>query len=161
MTIRIQLVDLAEATVQETVQSLLDHYSQHEMGSGKQLPDDVRQRLVSGLRSHPMTRVFVAYSDLQAIGMAICFVGFSTFKAKQLVNIHDLIVHESCRGQGVGSQLIDAVVEYARSNDCCAVTLEVRADNPARKLYHKKGFQLLGDPLANDVSLFGKLSLVT
>ncbi len=155
----IQLVELADPQVQASVQSLLDHYSRHEMGSNQPLPEDVRDRLIAGLQSHPMSRIFIAYAGDQPIGMAICFVGFSTFKARQLINIHDLVVHESQRGQGIGSQLIDAVIDYANSIDCCAITLEVRADNPARKLYHKKGFQTLGEPLAADATLFGKLML--
>lgn len=159
MNATFQLVDLADPDVQSSVQFLLDHYSRHEMGSGRPLPDDVRLRLVDGLRAHPMSRVFMGFAEDKPIAMAICFVGFSTFKAKQLINIHDLIVHESHRGQGIGSQLIDTVIEYAQSIDCCAVTLEVRADNVARKLYHKKGFQSLGEPLAADATLFGKLML--
>ena len=155
----IKLVELADPQVQASVLYLLDHYSRHEMGSGQPLPEDVRSRVIDGLQAHPMSRIFIAYAGDQPIAMAICFVGFSTFKARKLINIHDLVVHESERGRGVGSQLIDAVIAYAKSNDCCAITLEVRADNPARTLYHKKGFQSLGEPLASDVTLFGKLIL--
>jgi len=163
MTIAIKLVELADLRVQSTVVELLDHYSRHEMGSNAPLPDDVKQRLIAGLRAHPMSRVFIAYDDTsgneQPVGIAVCFVGFSTFKAKPLINIHDLAIHEGHRAQGIGSQLIDAVTTYANSLGCSAVTLEVRADNPARKLYYKKGFQTLGEPLASDATLFGKLTL--
>lgn len=159
MTISVRLVDLEDAEAQVAVVALLDHYSQHEMGSSQPLPPDVKTRLIPGLRSHPMSRVFLAYDSDRPMGIAVCFVGFSTFKAKPLINIHDLAVHESYRARGVGTQLIDAVIEYAKSLECCAVTLEVRADNPARKLYAKKGFQTLGEPLASDTTLFGKLML--
>lgn len=173
MTIAIKLVDLADARVQTAVVELLDHYSQHEMGSNAPLTDDVKQRLIAGLRAHPMSRVFIAYHVAhesaahdraanvpeQPVGIAVCFVGFSTFKAKPLINIHDLAILQGYRGQGIGSQLIDAVTNYARSLGCSAVTLEVRADNPARQLYHKKGFETLGEPLASDATLFGKLVL--
>jgi ribosomal protein S18 acetylase RimI-like enzyme len=159
MTFNVRLVDLAVPECQTAVIALLDHYSRHAMGSSQPLPDDVKSRLIDGLRSHPMSRVFLAYDGEQAIGIAVCFIGFSTFKAKPLVNIHDLAVHENYRAHGVGTQLIDAVIEFANSFGCCAITLEVRADNPARKLYAKKGFQTLGEPLAGDASLFGKLML--
>ena len=159
MTFCVRLADLSEPESQVAVVALLDHYSQHEMGSGQPLPLDVRGRLIEGLRAHPMSRVFLAYDSDRPIGIVVCFIGFSTFKAKPLINIHDLAVHESHRARGVGTQLIDAVIEFAKSLDCCAITLEVRADNPARKLYAKKGFQTLGEPLAPDVILFGKLML--
>ncbi len=163
MTLHIQLADLDNVDDQAAIVTLLDHYSQHEMGSGRPLPDDVKSRLIDGLRAHPMSRIFIARSTVtnvaMPVGLAVCFVGFSTFKAKPLVNIHDLVVHESCRGQGIGGQLIDAVADYSKQLGGCAVTLEVRADNPARKLYAKKGFQTLGEPMASDVSLFGKLVL--
>ena len=159
MNFTIRLADLAESASQTAVVDLLNHYSMHEMGGNQPLPLEVKGRLIEGLRAHPMSRVFLAYDIDRPIGIAVCFIGFSTFKAKPLINIHDLAVHESHRGRGVGSQLIDAVIEFANSLGCCAITLEVRADNPARKLYAKKGFQSLGEPLAPDTNLFGKLML--
>ena len=159
MTVTVRLANLAESAIQEAVIDLLDHYSQHEMGSKQPLPPDVKDRLIVGLRAHPMSRVFLAYDSDLPIGIMVCFIGFSTFKAKPLINIHDLAVHESYRARGVGTQLIDAVIEFATSLGCCAITLEVRADNPARKLYAKKGFKTLDEPLAPDATLFGKLML--
>ena len=159
MTLTIRLADLAESSNQTAVVDLLDHYSQHEMGSSQPLPKEVKGRLIEGLRAHSMSRVFLAYDCDQPVGIAVCFIGFSTFKAKPLINIHDLAVHESHRARGVGTQLIDAVIEFANSLGCCAITLEVRADNPARKLYAKKGFQSLNEPTARDATLFGKLML--
>lgn len=161
MTLTIQLADLILPQDQAAVIEMLDHYSQHEMGSSAPLPSDVKDRLIDGLQAHPMSRVFLAYDLDRPVGIAVCFVGFSTFKAKPLINIHDLAVHESHRARGVGTQLIDAVIELAKSLSCCAITLEVRADNPARKLYAKKGFQTLGEPLAEDATLFGKLLLTS
>jgi ribosomal protein S18 acetylase RimI-like enzyme len=159
MTLTVRLADLTESASQAAVVDLLDHYSQHEMGGSQPLPTEVKGRLIEGLRAHPMSRVFLAYESDQPVGIAVCFIGFSTFKAKPLINIHDLAVHQSHRACGVGTQLIDAVIEFAESLGCCAITLEVRADNPARKLYAKKGFQALSEPLAPDATLFGKLLL--
>ena len=161
MNFTIRLADLAESASQAAVVELLDHYATHEMGGNQPLSLEVKGRLIEGLRAHPMSRVFLAYDSDRPVGIAVCFIGFSTFKAKPLINIHDLAVHESQRGRGVGSQLIDAVIELANSLGCCAITLEVRADNPARRLYARKGFQALREPLAADTNLFGKLMLKT
>ncbi len=61
MTTAVRLADLAEPQDEQAVVELLDHYSQHEMGCGRPLPDDVKMRLVAGLRAHPMSRVLLAY----------------------------------------------------------------------------------------------------
>jgi ribosomal protein S18 acetylase RimI-like enzyme len=159
MEVNIQLADLALPEHQDAVVRLLDHYASQPMGNGQPLPEDVKFRLIDGLRAHPMTRIFLAFVDGSAVAIATCFVGFSTFKAKPLINIHDLAVHKEYQSQGIGTQLIEAVTDYAREMDCCAITLEVRRDNPARHLYLKKGFQVLDDPLPDHATLFGKLML--
>lgn len=141
------------------VLDLLDHYSRHPMGAGQPLPESVRNDLIPGLRENPNTRIFLAEIDQLPVAMAIGFVGFSTFKAKPLINIHDLIVHERARGQGIGGALIDAVIAHATERNWCAVTLEVRSDNPARQLYAKKGFQDLTQPTHTQTMLFGKVLL--
>ena len=76
-------------------------------------------------------------------GVAVCFLGFSTFSAMPLLNIHDLAVRGEFQGTGVGGALLDSVAEKARTLGCCRVTLEVDQENPgARRLYERKGFEL-------------------
>jgi predicted N-acetyltransferase YhbS len=75
------------------------------------------------------------------MGIAICFVGFSTFLARPLINIHDLAVLPTYRGQGVGRRLLEQVATKGKALGCCMLTLEVRADNyPAQRLYEAAGF---------------------
>ena len=78
------------------------------MGNGHPLPSDVFDRLVPALRQHPTSMVFLAYLEERAVGIATCFLGFSTFAARALINIHDLAVLPECRGQGVGPALLSA-----------------------------------------------------
>lgn len=155
----VRIADLEAQADGDTICQLLNHYAQHPMGQGKDLPVDVLDRLISGMRSHPTSLVFLAERAGKAVGMATCFVGFSTFRARQLINIHDLVVHESQRGKGVGSALIDAVESHAIQEGFCAVTLEVLADNPARKLYQKKGFEGIEAVNPGESMYFGKKSL--
>jgi ribosomal protein S18 acetylase RimI-like enzyme len=85
--------------------------------------------------------VFLALDDATPIGIAVCFVGFSTFAARPLINIHDLAVVPECRGQGVGRLLLERVEAKGRELGCCKLTLEVREDNHrAQRLYQKFGF---------------------
>ena len=54
--------------------------------------------------------------------------------------IDDICVNESCRGQHVGSDLYNAVLEYAREKNYYNVTLNVWSCNPgALKFYESLG----------------------
>jgi ribosomal-protein-alanine N-acetyltransferase len=56
-----------------------------------------------------------------------------------------IAVRESRWGLGIGSALLDALIQAARERDCAEVFLEVRADNPrAHGLYLRRGFAEIG-----------------
>src|ERR1700675_4019655 len=85
--------------------------------------------------------VFLAYRGGSPVGFSICFLGFSTFNARPLINIHDIFVDSSVRGMGIGAMLLERIEVKARELNCCRITLEVREDNRvARGLYRKVGF---------------------
>lgn len=116
-------------------------YAKDGMGNGGPLPEDVLERLVPALRAHPTTLVFLAYAGDTPIGIATCFLGFSTFAARPLINIHDLAVLPEHRGRGVGRALLTAVEGKARATGCVKITLEVQENNHrARGVYERAGF---------------------
>lgn len=157
---QIRLADLSCTIDQRNILRLLNHYAEQPFGMGRSLPNQVQDRLIEGLRKLPNTRVFFAHHLSEpAVGMAICFMGFSSFRALPLINIHDLVVHEDYRGRGLGSLLIDGIAAYAAKQGCCSVTLEVSRDNPARQLYSRKGFRNIQEDDPDGLMLFGKLSL--
>ena len=136
------LADLANPDHQAAILDLLDMYSRDEFGANQPLSDQARADLIPGLVNHGATRIFLAYDEARPVGLAICFVGFSSFRAKPLLNIHDIAVRPETRGKGIGRQLLNAVAEDARALGCCKLTLEVRADNlRAQALYKDVGFQ--------------------
>ncbi len=155
-TVQVQLADLECPRDQADILRLLQYYAEHPMGRDAALPDEVVDRVLTGLISHPTSLVFLARLDGSAVGMATCFIGFSTFLAKQLINIHDLVVAQRHQQCGIGSDMLDAIYAYAQRADYCAVTLEVMAANPARQLYIKKGFLGLEATGGTDQMLFGK-----
>ena len=133
--------DLSRADQAQAVVELTDAYCRDPSANGAPLPDDVRERLVAGLREHPTTLVLLAYIGQRPVGLATCFFGFSTFAARPLVNIHDLAVLVGHRKLGVGRRLLAAVEEKARSRGCCKVTLEVHDENHvAKHVYQSVGF---------------------
>lgn len=139
-------LEIVEANLDRAdhAQSLLDltnAYALDPIGGGNPLSPDVRAALIPGLRAHPTTLVLLAYHDGEAVGLATCFWGFSTFAARPLLNLHDLAVLPKCRGLGVGRALLRAVEARARERGCAKVTLEVREKNGrARGLYESEGF---------------------
>ncbi|MEK6249743.1 MAG: GNAT family N-acetyltransferase, partial [Planctomycetales bacterium] len=123
-----------------SVEQLINEYVQDPLETGQPLREDVRTRLVRGLQENP-TLVLLAQQDEAYVGIAVCLRGYTTFSARPALNIHDLAVTSTCRGQGVGSALLEAVEERARQSDCARLTLEVRAANQdARRLYERFGF---------------------
>jgi GNAT superfamily N-acetyltransferase len=125
MSIRIVEADLSLAEHQEAVLAMVDAYSRDAMGNGKPLDQDVRTRLIPGLRRHPTTLILLAFDGVQPIGAAVCFIGFSSFTAKPIINIHDFVVLPTSRGKGIGRRLLEAVEAKARELGCCKLTLEV------------------------------------
>lgn len=145
MTISIIEADLENEAHASAIISVTNAYAKDIMGGGKPLSAQVRKRMISGMKSFSGTLVFLAKDDADFVGVANCFMGYSTFFAKPLINIHDLAVLPKARGKGVGTKLIEAVTKKAMKMDCCKVTLEVLENNPARNLYEREGFEY-GDP---------------
>jgi ribosomal protein S18 acetylase RimI-like enzyme len=56
-----------------------------------------------------------------------------------------IAVVPSCRGKGYGKELLEALLEKARSEGYAAVSLSVEPDNPALQLYERHGFVKTGD----------------
>ena len=139
--IRVVEADLKLPAHQKAVLAMIDVYARDPMGETKPLDPDVRARLIPGLQNHPTTVVFLAFHGDQAVGAAVCFIGFSTFAAKPLINIHDFVVLSALRGKGVGRRLLEAIEGKARELGCCKLTLEVMDNNHrALRIYEAAGF---------------------
>lgn len=140
----IRLADFDDPDDSAAIVELIESYALEPQGGGAPLPVDVRERIVPGMKAIPGAVTFLAFHGQQPVGAAICFPGFSTFAGRPLVNVHDLAVRKDFRGKGIGSQLLNAVEDFARSRGCSKVTLEVRDANPlAERLYRRRGY---GDP---------------
>ena len=142
MSIEIREADLRDAGDAEAFLLLLNAYATDEMGGGDPLDRDVASRLVPALVAHPGAHVLLAWDNARPIGVATCFVGFSTFAARPLLNVHDLSVVADARGRGVGRALLARAELLALSLGCIKLSLEVLEDNArARGLYASFGFR--------------------
>ncbi len=135
-------VNLQDELHRNKVVELMKDYMLDPMGGGKPMPEDLPQRMLEGLEKQPNYVGFLVKLEGSFVGLANCFVNYSTFKAKQLINIHDFVVKPGYRKQGIGESLLGAVSAYAEKHDMCRVTLEVREDNDkAMRLYKRVGFE--------------------
>jgi ribosomal protein S18 acetylase RimI-like enzyme len=141
MDVTIREANLHDAADCSSLVDILDSYASDPIGLGKPLSPEVRSRLPEGLRNHPTTLVLLALAAERPVGIAICFLGFSSFNARPLLNIHDLAVIPEWRGKGVGKALLAAVEAKAVERGCRKLTLEVQDHNRrARALYEHVGF---------------------
>ena len=148
MSLAIRDADLNAAGDAEAVLALLDEYAREPIGQSKALSEDVRARVIPGLRAQPGAFVLLACDGADRIGVAVCFRGFSTFAGLPLINIHDLAVTARHRRKGVGRALLEDILRRARDAGCAKVTLEVRDDNePARQMYERLGFGPWASPM--------------
>jgi ribosomal protein S18 acetylase RimI-like enzyme len=140
--LHVRKANFADARDAAGIVTVLDSYAVDPVGGGQPLPAEVRERVVPALRDHPTALVLLAFAGQEPVGIAVCFFGLSTFKAKPLLNVHDLAVVPSHRGMGVGRALLRVAEEHARREGCCKLTLEVQDDNDrARALYRSFGFE--------------------
>jgi ribosomal protein S18 acetylase RimI-like enzyme len=121
---------------------LMDEYAQDPMGGGQGLSEHAKAHLVAALAARSDARSVLAYIDTEAVGLVNCLEGFSTFACAPLLNIHDVIVSQAFRGQGIARLMLAKVEEMARALGCCKLTLEVLEGNlVAQRTYRAAGFK--------------------
>ncbi|TPH14571.1 GNAT family N-acetyltransferase [Litorilituus lipolyticus] len=120
---------------------LLNAYALDPMGGGEPLSEHVKQNLVASLAKRSDVFTVLCYVDDKPAGIINCVEGFSTFKCKPLINIHDCGVLSEYRGMGISGLLFDEVEKIAKQKGCCKLTLEVLEGNiVAQNAYKKLGF---------------------
>ncbi|WP_440875338.1 GNAT family N-acetyltransferase [Thalassotalea sp. PLHSN55] len=120
---------------------LLNAYAQDPMGGGEPLAQYTQEHLISALQKANMAFSVICYVGDQPAGLINCMEGFSTFAAKPLVNIHDVVVAPKFRGQSISTIMLAEVEKIAKNKGCCKLTLEVLQGNEvAQKAYQKVGF---------------------
>jgi len=151
----LKLSDLAQAAIWL---DLLDHYASDPMGGGDGLSEYAKLHLVATMQEVPGFHGALAWLDGKAVGLIDCFAGFSTFAARPLLNVHDIVVHETVRGRGIGQALLAWAEARARQLGCCKLTLEVLSNNTrAMASYKQAGFApYVLDPEAGHALLMQK-----
>ena len=158
MNLHVAAVDLHDLEQAAAWLDLLDHYACDPMGGGDGLSDYAKINLVRTIREVPGFHGALAWLDGEAVGLIDCFAGFSTFAARPLLNVHDIVVRASLRGQGIGQALLAWAEQRAAELGCCKLTLEVLSNNTrAMASYRQAGFvPYVLDPAAGHALLMQK-----
>ena len=141
MNIEVLVADYSNSVHAADTIELLNAYAEDPMGGGAPLSKHVQKNLIAELAKLPNAFSVLCYVDGAAAGLVNCLIGFSTFKCKPLVNIHDVFVAKQFRYQGLSQRLLSEVQRVAMERGCCRLTLEVLDRNePAKKAYSSFGF---------------------
>jgi ribosomal protein S18 acetylase RimI-like enzyme len=139
--ITIKQADYTLESDANNIQKLMLAYSQDPMGGNKALSEDILQQLPTAMAATNIMFSVLCFSNDVAVGLINCVEGFSTFKCRPLVNIHDVVVLNEYRGNGISQLMLGEVEKIARDKGCCKLTLEVLQGNTsAQKSYQKHGF---------------------
>ena len=97
------------------------------------------------IRNPEVGAVLVAREGGQVVGMVNLLFTVSTALGGQVALLEDMVVSSQARGAGVGSELLDQAISFARAQGCKRITLLTDRENEsAQRFYDKKGFVVSG-----------------
>ena len=91
---------------------------------------------------HPEAAVFVAVEGVDVVGYVALSHRPQMRLGGRLATIDELVVTETRRGRGVGTQLLDAAVQHARSLHCLRIDVSQNRSRESyvRTFYQERGF---------------------
>jgi GNAT superfamily N-acetyltransferase len=140
-------IDIRKATIDDVpvIHDLLVRLEKSLGATGrvKRQEEDLRRYGFSGT---PCFQALIAWSGGNAVGLALFFPEFSSWRGRSGVFVQDLFVARALRGSGLGQAMMEAVYEHARHWGADYCKLAVYDDNEAAiAFYEKLGFQVSGN----------------
>lgn len=97
------------------------------------------QMIKDGFSENPVFVCFVAEFNNSVIGIALCYIRYSTWQGKCLF-LEDLIVTSEYRNKGIGAMLFDTCLNYSKSQGYYKMQWQVLDwNNNAVNFYEKFG----------------------
>ena len=104
-------------------------------------PDKARQFLTQRITNNEST-VFLAVSDGRGVGFTQLYPLFSSISMEPIWLLNDLFVIDGCRGQGLGSMLLQTSAQFATEVGAIRLELDTARTNlQAQALYERLGWQ--------------------
>ncbi len=101
----------------------------------------ITSQVVVAYLSAPGSLALLAEEEGQAVGLLSYSIRPNLYHAAPSCLIEELVVREGARGRGVGSALLQAVLERARAAGCVEISISAMRDNVrAIELYKRLGF---------------------
>ncbi|MFW5501459.1 MULTISPECIES: GNAT family N-acetyltransferase [unclassified Maridesulfovibrio] len=101
-------------------------------------------RQMKGLRmllGNPRARILVAEEHGGVVGMCTGQIVISTAEGGPSILVEDVVVRSDRQGEGIGTMLMEAILEFAEENRATRLQLLADCDNtPALKFYEKIGW---------------------
>jgi GNAT superfamily N-acetyltransferase len=98
--------------------------------------------LRDGFGKNPIFKFWLAWHENKAVGMAVVYFRYSTWKGKCLY-LEDLYIQPAYRKMGMGEMFFDLLKKYAQAEQCQRITWQVLEWNePAINFYKKIGANL-------------------
>jgi ribosomal protein S18 acetylase RimI-like enzyme len=117
-------------------------YASDPTGRGSPFTPEITSLLPTELSKISHACSIICYVFRKPAGLINCFEAFSTFQCKPIVNVHDIVVVEEFRDQGISHFLLHEVQNMALEKKRCKITLDVLEWNiPAKSSYIKFGFK--------------------
>jgi GNAT superfamily N-acetyltransferase len=122
-------------TIVQLIRELADY--EQLLDHARATPDDVRRGLFG---PRPFAEALIAEWDGEAVGLALFFHTFSTFRGQAGLYLEDLFVRPSQRGRGIGKALLSSLAKLAVDRGCGRLEWSVLNWNePAIGFYQAMG----------------------
>lgn len=110
-----------------------------------EVTNTTERMLQDGFGDRPYFTFWVVEVDLQIVGMALCYVRYSTWKGPMLY-LEDFYIQEPHRGAQLGQQLFEVCLASAKASGMAGICWQVLDWNePAIRFYKKFEAQLDGE----------------
>lgn len=130
-----------------------------ELAAFEKEPDAVTVSLdhmvEAGFRESPVWVGWVAEQDGVMVGLAICYVRYSTWKGSVLY-LEDIVVTEAMRGNGVGQLLFDTCTAFAKERGYPHMSWQVLEWNEGAIRFYKRNKAHLDPEWVNGKLVFSE-----
>lgn len=83
--------------------------------------------------------------DGKEVGRAFLYILHNDLHEEPFGFLEDVYINENLRGQGIGTKLLNEIIEEAKRNECYKIVATSRYSRPkVHKLYERLGFKNQG-----------------
>lgn len=110
------VIRFAKREDSKTIFNFIKGIAEYEKMSDEVVGDE--KQVESTIFDQKQAEVILAEEDGRAVGFALFFHNYSTFKTKKGLYLEDLFVDPSCRGKGYGKALLLYLAKLAHERGC-------------------------------------------